>query len=162
MARSVTLFFVYTVRVSSNCDVMHYDVIWVLLCHATVHDAVVARKVLHNSPVYNVICHCQGAYGTERLWEGSLEQNKTENCSWINRACTNGSFGKRESFRGVLLKYTIFNQSPMKWPSFPWKSSYRWQYPFPYCVVCQPGCASQFRVWNRYHIMTPVHVDMCL
>ena len=26
----------------------------------------------------------------------------------------------------------------MKWPSFPWKSSYRWQYPFPYCVVCQP------------------------
>ena len=26
----------------------------------------------------------------------------------------------------------------MKWPSFPWKSSCRWQYPFPYCVVCQP------------------------
>ena len=84
-------------RMSSDCDVMHYDVIWILLCHATVHDTVVAGKVLHNSPVYNVICHCQGAYG----------------------ACTNGSFGKRKSFRGVLLKYTIFNQSPMKWPSFP-------------------------------------------
>ena len=26
----------------------------------------------------------------------------------------------------------------MRWPSFPWKSSYRWQYPFPYCVMCQP------------------------
>ena len=87
------------------------------------------------SPVYNVICHCQGTYGAERLWEGSLKYNKTENCSGINRA-----FGKRESFRRVLLKYryTTFNQSPMKWPSFPWKSSYRWQYPFPYCVVCQP------------------------
>ena len=85
----MTLFLVYTVRhvrwrVSSDCDVMHYDVIWILLCHATVHDTVVAGKVLHNSLVYNVICHCQGAYGAERLWEGSL--NKTENCTIIKRA----------------------------------------------------------------------------
>ena len=107
MARSVTLFLVYTVRVSSDCDVMHYDFIWILLCHATVHATVVAGKVLHNSPVYNVICHCQGAYGAERLWEGSLKYNKTENCSWINRACTSGSFGKRESFRGVTKVYYI-------------------------------------------------------
>ena len=76
---SVTLFLVYTVRhvqwVSSDCDVMHYDVIWILLCHTTVHDTVVAGKFLHNSLVYNVICHCQGAYGAERLWEGSLNYN---------------------------------------------------------------------------------------
>ena len=28
----------------SDCDVMHYDVISILLCHATVHDTVVAGK----------------------------------------------------------------------------------------------------------------------
>ena len=34
----------------------------------------------------------------------------------------------------------------MKWPLFPWKSLYRWQYPLPYYIVCQPipclKCAS--------------------
>ena len=58
--------------VSWSIPIMHYDVIWILLCHAIVHDTVVAGKVLHNSLVYSVICHCQGAYGAERQWEGSL------------------------------------------------------------------------------------------
>ena len=118
-----------------------------------------------------MICHCQGTYGAERLWEGSLKYNKTENCSGINRA-----FGKRESFRRVLLKYryTTFNQSPMKWPSFPWKSSYRWQYPFPYCVVenqdtrGQSECSSligwffdmvYFQQWSRTESKTS-HVTL--
>ena len=43
----------------------------------------------------------------------------------------------------------------MKWPFFPWKSSYRWQYPFHIALW-----ASQFRVWNRYHIMTPAYVSV--
>ena len=38
----------------------------------------------------------------------------------------------------------------MKWPSFPWKSSYRWQYPFPYCVVCQPIPCLKYVSYNDF------------
>ena len=43
----------------------------------------------------------------------------------------------------------------MKWPSFPWRLSCRWQYTFQIAL-----CARQLRVWDRYHIMSPVYVSV--
>ena len=93
--------------------------------------------------------------GSVWCWKAVGRQFKKENCSWINRACTNGSFGKRESFGGVLLKYTLFNQPLWSGRHFP-ESRHIVDSTLFHITLC----TNQFHVWNWYHIMTPVYVSV--
>ena len=103
-----------------------------------------------------MICHCQGAYGAERLWEGSLKLNKTENCTWIKRRFVR----KAGKLSGGVIKVPVYYIQSVAYEVAVISLKVVISLTKINTLFHIALCASQFRVWNRYHIMTPVYVSV--